>query len=88
MKYFTATIKDPVGLHARPASLAVQAATKFKDAEIFIHWKNKSANLKSILNVMNLAIMNGQEIKVEATGKQAEEAINAIKKVMTDNHLI
>lgn len=87
MKYFQATVKDPVGLHARPASVVVQAAKPF-ESEITIHAGAKSANLKSILNVMALAVSQGTEIKVEAVGKDAEEAIKTVKKAMQDNNLI
>ncbi len=89
MTHFTTTIKDPIGLHARPASALTQAASKFDNkTAIFIHWGTKMGNLKSIMNVMALGVMHGAEIKIEANGPQAEEAIKTIKQVMIENHLI
>lgn len=87
MAKFTATIKDPVGLHARPASITVAAASKF-ESDITIHGKGKSGNLKSIMNVMALGIKQGDSVSIEAKGADADKAIEAIKEAMTKNKLI
>lgn len=87
MIHFQAQIKDPIGLHARPASLVVQIASKFK-SNITINHGTKSGNLKSIMNVMSLGILQGDEIKIEADGEDAQTAIAAIKKTMIENKLI
>ena len=39
------------GIHARPATLLVQAASKF-NSDINLEYKGKSVNLKSIMGVM------------------------------------
>ena len=82
-----ATIIDPVGLHARPASVTVKTATEFK-SEIQIHSKGKSGNLKSIMNVMALGVKQGDEVTITAEGKDAEEALVAIEKTMKKHKLI
>ena len=87
MAKFTAKIKDPVGLHARPASITVAAASKF-DSEITISANGKSGNLKSIMNVMALGIKQGVEITIEADGPDADKAIKSIEETMTKNNLI
>lgn len=87
MTSFKATIKDPVGLHARPASITVAAAAKF-ESDITISAKGKSGNLKSIMNVMALGIKKDDEIVVEAKGADAAKAIEAIKEAMKNNGLI
>ncbi len=87
MAKFTATVKDPVGLHARPASIVVAAASKFA-SNITIAAKGKTGNLKSIMNVMALGIKQNEEIVIEATGADADDAIAAIKAAMTTNNLI
>lgn len=88
MSKFTAKITDPVGLHARPASVIVTTASKFKLSEITISENGKSGNLKSIMNVMALGIKQGAEITVEAIGPDADEAIIAIEETMKENNLI
>ena len=46
MKQVTVTVVDPVGLHARPATVAVNAASKFK-SEINVAFKGREVNMKS-----------------------------------------
>lgn len=87
MSKFTAIVKDPVGLHARPASIVVAAASKFT-SNINITAKGKTGNLKSIMNVMALGIKQNEEITIEATGVDAEAATAAIKTAMEANNLI
>ena len=55
MKQVTVTVVDPVGLHARPATVAVNAASKFK-SEINVAFKGREVNMKSIMGVMSLGI--------------------------------
>ena len=84
---FKAKIKDPIGLHARPASLITQVANKFK-AEVTISSNGKNANLKSIMSVMALGVKNNEEVTISAKGTDAEKAIKEIEKTMKDNKLI
>lgn len=87
MASFKATIKDPVGLHARPASVTVAAAAKFA-SNITITSKGKSGNLKSIMNVMALGIKQGDEVEIKAEGEDAADAVASIKEAMAKNALI
>lgn len=80
-------VKDPVGLHARPASVMVQEATKF-ESEITISAGEKSGNLKSIMSVMALGVKSETEITISAEGADAEEALAAIKTAMEENGVI
>lgn len=72
------TIKDPVGLHARPASILVQEATKF-ESDITISGNGKDANLKSIMSVMSLGVRTGEEITITAKGADEADALAAIE---------
>lgn len=77
---------DPVGLHARPATLLVNEASKYtSDAKIIVG--EKEANLKSIMGVMSLGIANGVEFMIDVTGNDAEEALQAIEKIITDGNI-
>ncbi|WP_342268967.1 HPr family phosphocarrier protein [Spiroplasma endosymbiont of Aspidapion aeneum] len=87
MASFKAKIIDPVGLHARPASILTKEASKFS-SNINIISGEKSGNLKSIMNVMSLAVKTGTEITIEATGEDEKEAITAIEKIMKENSII
>lgn len=87
MAKITVKVTDPVGLHARPASIVVSAASKFA-SDITISSEGKSGNLKSIMNVMALGVKQGQEITIEAKGADADNAVAEIKKVMKENNLV
>ncbi len=87
MTSFKAKITDPVGLHARPASVTVAAATKFT-SNITIESDGKSGNLKSIMNIMAMGIKQGATIEISAEGDDAEQAISSIKETMEKNNLI
>ena len=86
MQSFTAVIKDPIGMHARPTSIVVSEASKYK-YDIKIKVNNNEGNLKSIMSVMSLAIKQGDEFTIIANSKD-KTAINSIKKLMLDNKLI
>lgn len=87
MVQFTSKIIDPIGLHARPAALMVNAASTFK-SDIKIIANNREGNVKSIMNIMALAIMNNQEFTLVAKGPDEDEALDKIKVVMQKNKLI
>lgn len=77
----TYTITDTVGIHARPATLLVNTASKF-DSEISLELKGKIVNLKSIMGVMSLGVSKGDEISIIARGDDAITALEAIDKVI------
>ncbi len=77
----TFTIIDQAGIHARPATKLVEAASQF-DADTSLEYKGKSVNLKSIMGVMSLGISKGAVIKITAEGTSAEKAIIAVENSM------
>lgn len=87
MKSFTAVVIDPVGLHARPATVAVNAASKFK-SEVNISSKGREVNMKSIMGVMSLGIPTQSEITISAEGEDEVAAIAAIEDVLRAQKII
>ena len=87
MEQFSCVIKDPAGIHARPASVIVAIASKF-DCDIKLKFNDLEANLKSIMNVMALGVKQNSKITIEASGSGADEAIKEIKKALKENNLI
>ena len=69
------------GIHARPATLLVQAASKF-NSDINLEYNGKSVNLKSIMGVMSLGVGQGAVVTITADGDDAKEAIEAIADTM------
>lgn len=84
MQEKTILITHEVGLHARPASLFVQTASKFA-SEIKVSCEDKTANAKSILTVLTLGAHQGSEITITAEGPDAEEAVNALVDLVESN---
>lgn len=78
-------IKNKIGLHARPASLFVREASKFKSA-ITVIYGNAQANAKSILNVLTLGANQGAVISIRAEGEDAEAALQALKDLNASNY--
>ncbi len=72
-----ALIVNPLGLHARPAAQIVRLATTFA-SDIWLEKEGMKVNGKSIMGVMMLAAECGSTIKVQASGADAEQAIDAI----------
>ena len=69
------------GIHARPATLLVQAASKF-NSDINLEYKGKSVNLKSIMGVMSLGVGQGADVTITADGTDSTDAIAAIEETM------
>lgn len=67
-------ITDPVGLHARPASMFVQRAKKYAGSVVVKHGE-KQADAKSILQVMGLGAKNGAVVTVEVEDGPEAQAL-------------
>ena len=77
------TIRNKLGLHARPSAQLTQAASRF-GAEIHISRGARRVNAKSIMGVMMLAAGQGSTVTVEAEGEDAEQAVQAIGQLIND----
>ncbi len=77
----TIIIKSTVGLHVSLAAKVVQAASKY-DVDINLYYHDKVVDVKSILGLMSLAVPSGENVRVVATGDQAEAAINDIASIL------
>ncbi|SNX54826.1 HPr family phosphocarrier protein [Thermoanaerobacterium sp. RBIITD] len=73
----TVEIKNKTGLHARPAALFVQAASKFS-SQIWVEKENKKVNAKSIMGIMSLGVAQGNTVKLIADGSDEQEAIKSL----------
>ncbi|MCY3870254.1 MAG: HPr family phosphocarrier protein [Gemmatimonadetes bacterium] len=72
-----ATVKNKLGIHARPAALLVQAAAKFT-SEITLEKDGLTINGKSIMGVMMLAAEVDSVITVRVEGEDARPALDHI----------
>ena len=69
-----ARLPDGVALHARPAGAFVRAAAAF-GATIEIRANGRTANAKSILEILGLGADGGTEIEISASGDDAATAV-------------
>jgi phosphocarrier protein len=76
-------ISNKLGLHARPSAQLTQTAARFS-SEIHISRSGRRVNAKSIMGVMMLAAGQGSTVTVEAEGDDAEEAVQAIGRLITE----
>jgi phosphotransferase system HPr (HPr) family protein len=72
-----ATVKNKMGIHARPAALLVQAASKFA-SDITLIKDGLEVNGKSIMGVMMLAAEKGARLTVRTEG---EDEVDAVEKI-------
>ena len=87
MKQISVLVVDPVGLHARPATVAVNAASKFK-CEVNVTYKGRSVNMKSIMGVMSLGIPTQSEVVISCDGDDEDVAIETIEDVLRAQKII
>lgn len=80
------TITAETGIHARPATILVQAASKFA-SDVTLSYEGKSVNLKSIMGVMSLGVGQNADVTITAEGDDEAKAIEAIAETMTKEGL-
>lgn len=71
------SIKNRAGIHARPAALIVQTASKFK-SKIFIEKNSDRINAKSIMGIITLGAGFGVELRILAEGEDETQAVEAV----------
>lgn len=77
------TVLNATGLHARPASMFVQTAGKFK-AKIFVVKEGNAINAKSIMGIMAGGISQGTVIEIQAEGEDEADAVDALVQLIND----
>ncbi len=71
------TIKNRLGIHARPAAKLAEIANEF-ESTICVMKDGLEVNGKSIMGIMMLAAAQGNVIQVEAEGPDEKDAIRAL----------
>ena len=71
------TIKNSVGLHARPATFFIQKANSYKST-LWVEKGDRRVNAKSLLGVLSLGIVKGAEITLIADGADEDEALEGL----------
>ena len=75
------TVANKLGIHARPAALFVKLANQF-ESEVMVEKDGDVVNGKSIMGLMMLAAGPGSQIRVEADGTDAAQAIHELESLI------
>ncbi len=84
MKTFTYTIKDELGIHARPAGLLAKTA-KALDSEITISKGEKTVGAAKLMALMGLGVKCGDTITVTINGGNEDASERAMREVLEAN---
>ena len=75
------TVKNQVGLHARPATFFIQKANEFKSS-VWVEKEARRVNAKSLLGVLSLGIVGGTNIRIIADGVDEQAAVDSLVKLV------
>lgn len=70
-------IKNPTGLHLRPAGILCKEAMQFKSLITFT-FRDNTANAKSVLSVLGACVKCGDEVEFVCDGEDEEEALKTL----------
>ena len=73
----TTVIKNPSGLHLRPAGVLCKEALRYK-SKISFKVRTTTANAKSVLSVLGACVKSGDEIEFVREGPDEKEALEAM----------
>ena len=76
-------IKNPTGLHLRPAGILCKEAMQYKSLITF-SFRDNMANAKSVLSVLGACVKCGDEIEIFCDGEDEEAALKALVAAIED----
>ncbi|MBO4770714.1 MAG: HPr family phosphocarrier protein [Clostridia bacterium] len=75
------TIRNNVGLHARPATFFIQRANSYK-ASIWVEKDDRRVNAKSLLGVLSLGVVKDMTVTLIADGPDEENALEGLAELI------
>lgn len=84
MKTFEYTVKDELGIHARPAGLLVKEVGKYK-SHVSLTKESKKVDASRLMAVMSLGVKQGQTVKVEVEGEDEADAAAGLSAFFKSN---
>ena len=73
-------VMNAYGIHARPAAMFVKTANRFS-SEITVEHKGMKVSAKSIMGLLTIEGHHGAVLKVDASGSDASEALDALEEL-------
>ncbi len=84
MRTFEFTIRDELGIHARPAGMLAKAAKSY-DSEITITKGGKTVGASKLMALMGLGVKRGDTVTVTVSGGDEDGAYNGMKDFFEKN---
>ena len=84
MKTFDFTVKEPLGIHARPAGMLTKEAKKYKST-ILLKKGDKEVNVLKLMALMGLGVKCGDTVTITVDGEDEETAAAAIETFLKEN---
>ena len=84
MVSFTYTIKDELGIHARPAGMLAKEAMKWKST-VMVDNGVKKADAKRLMAIMSMGVKKDHVVTVSAEGEDEATCIEAMQKFFEEN---
>lgn len=75
------SVKNQVGLHARPATFFIQKANEYRSS-IWVEKEERRVNAKSLLGILSLGIVGGTDIRIIADGADEQLAVEGLTKLV------
>lgn len=82
---FDVTIRDPLGIHARPAGQLAKLAKEYAGTVISVTKGDKTVKATQVMMLMGLGIRQGETVTVSAEGKDEEKAADALREFFEKN---
>lgn len=76
-------IRNSSGLHARPASMWVQMASRYQSS-IKIKSNNSEVDGKSILGILSLGLASGSQFELIVDGEDEQEAAESLETLVNN----
>ena len=84
MKSFSYTVKDELGIHARPAGMLVKEVKNFQ-SKVTLEKDGKSVDASRLMAVMGMGVKKNQTVTVTVEGDDEDAACEAIKALIETN---
>ena len=85
MKQFAYTIKDELGIHARPAGMLAKKAKSYAETTVSITANGKTVNAGQLMKLMGLGVKQGTEVTITCEGANEAEAAAGLQAFLEEN---
>ena len=84
MKSFNYTVKDELGIHARPAGMLVKEVKNFK-SKVTLEKDGKVIDATRLMAVMSMVVKKDQTVTITVEGADEDAAYDALKSFFETN---